>query len=526
MFQKLQPFFNLKIRSFEDVVVILLGLAVLGFVIFNAYFLPITYDEAYSYLNTGRIQDVWKIYQFRIANTHVLNSLLMTVSTLFFPYVDFALRLPIVILSIFFMITAISFSKGYKNRLLLLGLLFLFYDVTGYFSLARGYGMSAAFILAALFVHANKEKFKSYHLWVVYLFLLAIYSSYVAIIPFIVMVGYMFVFDFGLTIPDITKKHKRWILGLTAVAFYGFYSVTKAGKPLPYDITENSQTFFEAVPQDMAQRFFNLSHVSIQLASIATLLLALAILTVFFWGKRKNPIGMITAGTFLAVFLASWVTGKPLPTGRVLVPYWPLIAFSIVELIEFFTVKLRIHKAIYTPINVLLLGLLVFNFQSKMHLAQLIPVHEQMWKTPINIMAGYGKPIFPHDEYYVEKEWKYQALKHHLDEIKPTETQIFQDVTSKIYMDLRVITLNFTHPSRGDLVYREVVENGAITYADTIEIGSYLYPLKNKYPVLLPFPRFGGDVLRIGGVDGNWSATYKIPKGMKEFFPPEKRHAI
>ena len=149
--RKLKPFFNFSIKSFEDVLCLIIGILVLGVIVFMAATRNLTYDEAYTYMDTGRIQGVWKMYRFGIANTHVLNSLLMSITTLFAPFNDFAIRLPNIITSAIYISIAISFSKKYRNQLLVFGLLVLFYYQVTFISLGRGYGMSVTFMLAAFF---------------------------------------------------------------------------------------------------------------------------------------------------------------------------------------------------------------------------------------------------------------------------------------------------------------------------------------------------------------------------------------
>ena len=520
--QKLKPFFDFRIENIEDVISILLGVSVFGIIVFRAYFVDITYDEAYTYLNTGRIQDVWRIYLFRIANTHVLNSLLMTLTTLFVPYTDFAIRFPSVFISGLYVATAISFSKKFQNRLMVLGLLLSFYYFIEFMALARGYGMSATFILAAFFVYKEKSKFTSYYLWIVYLFLLAIYASYVAIVPFGIMVAYMFVVDFKFKIPPVSVKNKWWIIGLGTVALYGFYSVTKVGKPLYGAYT---QTFFEAVPQDILMRF--LAHdFSLQIATIGSLVLAVLIIASYFITGRKNPVGIITVTTFLAIFLVAWVGEKPLPTGRVLIPYWPLFVLSFIEVVETITKKTHLPILVIRGMNITALAFLIFNFQSQLEFEKYVDSKANQWKTPINIMSGYGKDIFPHDTYYLEKDWKHDIVQIKLKSFEPDEVIENSEVTFKVYDELGLITIDFKKPTKGVKLFREVTDKGEVTYSDTISLDAEIYNFEDNRPMLLSYPRFGGEMLKIGNLDGSWKHEFKIPVGMADFFPPEKQHSI
>ncbi len=507
--KKLKPFFDFSIKNLEDVISVLAGLSIFSIIVFGAYFSDITYDEAYTYLNTGRIQDVWKIYLFRIANTHLLNSLLMTVTTLFFPYADFALRLPSVLISGIYVAISISFSKKFKNRLVVLGLLLLFYYVVEYMTLARGYGMSATFILAALFVYKEKNQFLQYHIWVVYLFMLALYANYVAIVPFGIMVAYMFVVDFKFKLPEISLKNKRWIIGLGGLALYGFYSVTKAGKPLYGAYT---QTFFEAVPQDVLVRFFDVDSLPIQMVTIGTILVTTVIIGLYLIYRKTNPVGMITVITFLAIFLVSWVGSKPLPTGRVLVPYWPMFVFAIVEVLEIITDKWKIPKVLTRIVNLAFFGFLVFNFQSQLEISNHLQTKKTQWKIPLRIMSDYGKEFFPDDKYYIEKDNYHGIIKERLMALKPTTETDIGTVKIRTYSELMLIALNFDNDSEGVKIFREVSNEFELVYSDTITLGTGSYLLDENTAFLLPFPAMEGQTLKIGDTDGVWSQSFEIPQ--------------
>lgn len=516
---KLKPFFDFRIENLEDVISILLGFGVFSLIIFRIYSFDITYDEAYTYLNTGRIQDVWKIYQFRIANTHLLNSLLMTVTTLFLPYNDVAIRLPILFISALYIAVSISISKKYQNRLIVLGLLLLFYYVIQYMALARGYGMSATFILAALFVYKEKENFHSYYLWVAYLFLLAIYSNYVALIPFFVVMAYMFIVDFKGRLPVISTKNKRWLMGLTVLSIYGFYSVTKAGKPMP---TTTKHTFIEAIPHDILSRFLDVTTIPIPFVTIGVLVLSILVVAVYFIDKGKNVFGVITLITFSIVFIATWAGDKQLPSGRVLIPYWPLIVFLIVEILEATTTKIRIPKLILRVLNIAILGLLIFNFQSQMLIAKYVQSKSGQWKTNIEVMSRYGKEIFNHNPYYLEKDWKHNITRKNLQKIIPNKVIENSGVKFQIYNAFRLITVSFNVPTENIRLYRLVIQQNESIYSDTISLNSYIYGMEQERMMLLPFPAFGGDVLRVGNIDGSWEESFIIPKRMEGFFPPEQ----
>ena len=317
--KKIKPFFNVEWKDPLDWVSLIILLLVFSTIVLRSVSIDLHYDEAYSYMNTGRIQDVWKIYQFRIANTHIINSLAMTVTTLFFPYNDFMIRLPNLITSIFFLFTALNLSKLYKNRLLLFSLLVLFHFMITFMAQARGYGMSAAFLLASFFVYKNKEQFNSPFNWIAILLLLSFYSNYVALFPAAAFAGYIWMTDLKFKTPPFSKKQNYKYGGFTLLGIYGFFSVTKEGKPLYGDYEGN---FFKAVPIDFVELFSPSLEFSQLAVSIISVVFAILVLILFF-KKKIIPAAFSVTLAFVVITALSFISGKPLPTGRVLIPFWP-----------------------------------------------------------------------------------------------------------------------------------------------------------------------------------------------------------
>jgi len=505
--KQLKPFFDLKIRNFEDVVSVLLGTVIFVWVIFQAAYMDMTYDEAYTYMNTGRIQDVWKIYQFRIANTHVLNSLLMTVTTLFFPYNDFAIRLPAVLLAGFYISIAISFSRQFKNRLIFLGLLLLFYYFTTYLSMARGYGMSATFLLASIFVYKNKTRFNQWYLWLAYLFLLAMYANYVAIPIILVMGAYIFVFDFKWKLPEVPKKKLRWILGLFLLGIYGFFSVTREGKPL-YGAYEEG--VIEAIPYDFISRFLGNPELQVEYITPITFLIVGVVLIFFFVSKFKNPIGLITIGTFALIIVMAWVGNKPLPTGRVLLPFWPLVVVSMMELLDPIVSRLKIHKTIVVVFNLGVLGLLIGNFYKQNEFQKRLETKVVQWRKPIDVLSNYDREIYPHEIYYLRKDRYHQDLLEQLEVFKPDSHYENEVRSYMVYPDLGLVTLDLDNLTEETRIFRAVQSNNQLVFSDTISFKTDVYEIEADYPVLIAYPKMKGDLLRFGVVGEGWEEQIEL----------------
>jgi len=143
----------------ENIVSILKVLSVLLFLYaaLRAYFMGLTHDESFTYLEYVRKD--WQIAcTLRFTNNHLLNTWLMKLSCSLFGNSEFVLRLPNLI---FF---AIYLYYSTKLSLLLKDALFSFSGwiilncnpfILDFFSLARGYGISMGLLMISLFYTYN-----------------------------------------------------------------------------------------------------------------------------------------------------------------------------------------------------------------------------------------------------------------------------------------------------------------------------------------------------------------------------------
>lgn len=138
----------------ERKVYLLLFLVLWIYVWIRAVFSPVVNDEAatfYAYVLSGNFLPP---HAFWDANNHLLNSFLTIISYKFFGSSLLALRLPNVLISLLYFFYVYKLAGQLKNRLnrwaLVLGLLPVHF-VIEFFAYDRGYGMSMAFLLAAVF---------------------------------------------------------------------------------------------------------------------------------------------------------------------------------------------------------------------------------------------------------------------------------------------------------------------------------------------------------------------------------------
>ena len=133
----------------------------LAFATLRAARVPLTYDEAASYIryidaNAQSVFDptVFSIFDFEVATNHFLNTLLTKGSTIVAGGSEFALRLPNLIADVMFIVYSLRILQRYARPwIATTGMLLLNLNpyVLDFFSLSRGYGLSLGFLMGAVF---------------------------------------------------------------------------------------------------------------------------------------------------------------------------------------------------------------------------------------------------------------------------------------------------------------------------------------------------------------------------------------
>ena len=235
------------------------------------------------------------------------------------------------------------------------------------------------------------------------------------------------------------------------------------------------------------------------------------ILLVFLISKEKSPIGIITLGMFTAIVAIAWAGNKPLPTGRVLLPFWPIIVYSIIEILEWFIEKFSIPKMVFVGLNVLVFGALVWNFQSQTVLAERLETYAEQWLKPVTILANYKLEYDPHEIYYLEKDQHHHILFQEIKDrqITPDSIKVLKNCTIRTFGNLSTATLHFPEKPKTEKLYRNVFLKNEIVYQDTFLFMNYGYKMKNEWVFLLPFPNRNFDHFEYGLVGDNWKESFQ-----------------
>lgn len=145
---------SLKKNLLQLSLVVLSGSGLLVFVIYKAYNLSFTHDESYTYLHYVHqgFMDIIS-YKTPYTNNHILNTVFMKYSEVFFGNSEIALRLPNIAAFIVYSTFATLLLYKHCPKLLLPCYLLLVLNpyLLDFFGLARGYGLSIGFLLMSIY---------------------------------------------------------------------------------------------------------------------------------------------------------------------------------------------------------------------------------------------------------------------------------------------------------------------------------------------------------------------------------------
>ncbi len=142
-------------NNYPFYIVSFLGLILISYTSFRAATLSFTHDESATFLwfvHHSYIQII--SYHLASANNHMLNTLAIKLFTNVFPDIDFFIRLPNLLAHLAYIIFSVLILKRFKNKIILIfGFILINFNpyMLDFFSLARGYGLALAFVLASIY---------------------------------------------------------------------------------------------------------------------------------------------------------------------------------------------------------------------------------------------------------------------------------------------------------------------------------------------------------------------------------------
>lgn len=315
---------------------ILVGVFVFLVILIRSIVVGITYDEADSYIRYVRyVKGFGGFLIIDIANNHPLNTLLiyLTTSITQIQFNEFIIRLPNVSAFFIYLLLAYKISATQKYRYFTFSALVLNPLLNEFFGLARGYGLAATFTLAALMVYiANRDNPKNIII-AAYLFTLSsasIASGLVLLAGFAIFVAF---FDLGINnLPQFIRKNIVHIILMLLINTYLAYAFIMAASNDPNLVGDYTGNLFHAVPFSFAGMFITIEPFQMALAVIGSLFFVISILT-HIKKLRIIPFSMLLTLYIVIAYSIATIMAKPLPSGRVLLPVYPLLALSGVELV-------------------------------------------------------------------------------------------------------------------------------------------------------------------------------------------------
>tara|TARA_B110000037_G_scaffold223139_1_gene302753 strand:+ start:114936 stop:116795 length:1860 start_codon:yes stop_codon:yes gene_type:complete len=200
----------LQYSGTEKRIILFLFILLWGFLFVRAVYVPVLHDEIATFFYYIQSDNYMPPGAHWDANNHVLNSMLANFSYHVFGSSPLALRLPNVLTYALFFYGVFQIAGRLNKKILRWGLLLALvasHYLFEYFGECRGYGMSIAFFVLAIFQFIRlKETGLRKHMLLVPLFLfLATAANLTLIIPAVLIFGFMCLFQLKQNFTDNKK---------------------------------------------------------------------------------------------------------------------------------------------------------------------------------------------------------------------------------------------------------------------------------------------------------------------------------
>jgi hypothetical protein len=306
--------------------------AVFAVIVIKAASADLTWDEAWTFLHYGR--DPLGFTRLDLANDHPLNSLLVWASTWLFGNSEFIIRIPNVLAGGLYLAAAARLVRGVRLKPLAFAVCALQPYLIDYFSLARGYGLAVALVqcglIAGFFAGTGRRRLATM-LGCCALASFSIFSTVMALYALIVahlVDAWRHRRETGGVVSGLRVSVAFGTLGLVPIA--GLLWVSRAGVPL----VGSDAGFFDAIPRAIAAMYVP-DRWAVTVAILGLLALAGMLLSAApSLGRRATVLLTASALCLATAWLAAWALGKPLPSGRVLLPWLPLFGLAVIAAAE------------------------------------------------------------------------------------------------------------------------------------------------------------------------------------------------
>ncbi len=306
---------------------------VLAFIVIKAASADLTWDEAWTYLHYARTP--LGFTRLDLANDHPLNSVLIWAATRALGNSELIIRVPNLLAAGLYLYSSALLIRRVRLKSLAFGLCVLQPYLFDYFALARGYGIAASLVQYGLVAHFFAPEGRRRYGTMLAACLLASLSIFSAVVILYALLAACILDAYrhrrepsARLAGDAAVSTFYGALGLVSVA--GLLWVARDGVPL-YGATGS---FFDAVPRSIARTYVPNAWSGIVASLGLAGLAALGLLGLRRFGRRTWTLLLACAVGLIATWAAARLLGKPLPTGRVLVPWVPLFNLALIGMAE------------------------------------------------------------------------------------------------------------------------------------------------------------------------------------------------
>jgi Dolichyl-phosphate-mannose-protein mannosyltransferase len=331
--------------------------------IYFAFYLPVSYDEAYTYLNFTSKSILSSISYYPAPNNHILHSFI-TNFTKYCPFLSplMCLRIPSIFANIFTWILTYSFITKYFNKntaLIVVSIASMLFMSVYYSYMSRGYALLSLFFMIAFVSSFNivKENNQTKHwVWFLVSSILGFYTMPSFLYPFITLNVFIFIFNYKnilkQTVINIVISVIVFFLYLPIIIINGLEALTNNKFVTPIPRTEALQKLPAFFLNSIAE-ITGLSWTYI----ISLLLLSFILLLI----KRKKEDILIYLLFIISPFILLTIHSV-IPFSRTFIYYGFILVFLIALPLSDFFQKIKYQ---YLLISLLLIqSTLLYNFYS------------------------------------------------------------------------------------------------------------------------------------------------------------------
>lgn len=347
--------------------VIAISVIVFFIVLIRAATTAITWDEAYTYIVYAKDFSINQLINIHsnYANNHIINTIMIAVldNLCKIEYNEFIIRIPNLIMLVFYFIGSYMISKDEKHKFLLFSALVLNYYVMEFFGLGRGYGISTTFIIFMCYFFRksfnNQENDKNIFKSILF-GILACYSNTVCILAlFSISTVYIIQLLIKKDMIRFIRKNIIKILPIMLLLIYILifhFIVTGSDKPVFGE--EDGTTIMDLMKGNFVWMFFENPIINITITIVIVIILLISI-----YKEKlkilKRPYLMLLFVTLFSLIIPSFVFRKPFLVKRCLIPFWPIIVLGFIEIYDLFIERRKEKNIILTGIAI---TLFIINF--------------------------------------------------------------------------------------------------------------------------------------------------------------------